>query len=555
MAAILRIMTTTLQKLVPQLIRSYLFIPLGCIATLALCGGIDALLRLGHISFPASVLTMLTLSTALMIAARVFGERKVKRVVNVLDIPLGFASKHISIVFTPSFVLLPLSPSMGGMEAGMVIATFAIGFVAMFCATAFGVQGLQRVLGSEKARAKDHEHVDKVRGRSSPVVEETDDPAVELEFELERRRNSGGLLTPPTSSFATPASEISTMELFAPAPTAETSRVRGVGPVCTRLGDPFQRDIHPPQHHYQRDSAISSIGEKVASHVVLHPHTIIYSIVFLFVGLPVYYITGYTMPFHISITALCYHFSLLLPAKLKKFLHPVLTTSGLTLLLIYLFALTHQTSLTTALNSYSTGTRYLHLFRPSEFYNLALPGAGDLLSSLLDVSIISLSIPVYHHRHSLQRHLLPIALPSLLLSCLFLFLYPPITSRISISGERAKAFAARSVTLALATPAVVNLAGDVGFTALLTIMSGIVGVLTGPALMRLCRVKKEDYVTWGVVVGVNAGAIGTAWLLVGRGDPRAAAVSTMAMVAVGVGMVVLTSLPGMREAVEGLLGR
>ena len=53
-----------------------------------MCWGIDALLRLGGAQFPASVLTMLALSIALMGAAVVVGERKVNRVVKILDIPV-----------------------------------------------------------------------------------------------------------------------------------------------------------------------------------------------------------------------------------------------------------------------------------------------------------------------------------------------------------------------------------------------------------------------------------------------------------------------------------
>ena len=36
----------------------------------------------------------------------------------------GFALRYINIFFTPSFVLLPLSPSISGTEVGKIIAVF-----------------------------------------------------------------------------------------------------------------------------------------------------------------------------------------------------------------------------------------------------------------------------------------------------------------------------------------------------------------------------------------------------------------------------------------------
>lgn len=37
----------------------------------------------------------------------------------------GFALRYINIFFTPSFVLLPLSPAIGGVEVGKIIAVFS----------------------------------------------------------------------------------------------------------------------------------------------------------------------------------------------------------------------------------------------------------------------------------------------------------------------------------------------------------------------------------------------------------------------------------------------
>jgi putative effector of murein hydrolase len=36
--------------------------------------------------------------------------------------------------------------------------------------------------------------------------------------------------------------------------------------------------------------------------------------------------------------------------------------------------------------------------------HLAAPGAGDLLSDILDVAIVSLAIPMFNYRNELKRH-------------------------------------------------------------------------------------------------------------------------------------------------------
>lgn len=55
------------------------------------------------------------------------------------------------------------------------------------------------------------------------------------------------------------------------------------------------------------------------------------------------------------------------------------------------------------LQEYRTQTPYIqYIFGPRE--NLPFPGAGDLLATVLDVSIVALAIPMFNHRAELKRH-------------------------------------------------------------------------------------------------------------------------------------------------------
>ena len=236
--------------------------------------------------------------------------------------------------------------------------------------------------------------------------------------------------------------------------------------------------------------------ERYAAHLSRLADTITFGFVFLFVGTPVYFATPSTLPLHLAISVLAYQAATrLVPASYLRFLHPVLVSSLVTVLVIWAFAAMNRVSFRSALLSYRTGTNYRALLRlREEGADLSRPGAGDIFSSLLDASIVSLALPMFQYRRELRSHFLPIVIPNILISVASLFAYPPLCYAIGISATRSLAFASRSLTLALATPATENLGGDTNTVAALAIISGIIGVLTGPRLLAWMRVPEGDFV-------------------------------------------------------------
>ena len=180
------------------------------------------------------------------------------------------------------------------------------------------------------------------------------------------------------------------------------------------------------------------------------------------------------------------------------------------------------------------------------------PGAGDLLGSLLDVSIVALALPMIKYRNELKRHITIILLPLLPLVGLSMFGYPAFCKYILKDPHHSLAFTARSLTLALATPTSQNLDGDASLVAVLCIMSGILGVLFGPTLLHWLKIPEDDYVTRGITLGANSSAIATALLL--TTDPRAAALSSLSMSLFGTVMVALSSIPPVVKIVQRLAG-
>ena len=55
---------------------------------LGTCWGVDSLIGLSSVSFPASVALMIVLFFGLIILERIVGEKKIKRIVQVIDVPV-----------------------------------------------------------------------------------------------------------------------------------------------------------------------------------------------------------------------------------------------------------------------------------------------------------------------------------------------------------------------------------------------------------------------------------------------------------------------------------
>lgn len=226
----------------------------------------------------------------------------------------------------------------------------------------------------------------------------------------------------------------------------------------------------------------------------------IYAALFLFVGLPVYYATGYAMPLHTTFSILVYFAATSPPPRWTRFLHPVLVSSLLTVLGIWALGAINGESLHHTLAQYRTGTKYLQIWAAkstttaAEPRPLPLPGAGDIFASVLDVSIVALALPMYRYRRELRQHFLAIVVPNVVLSAASLFVYPPLChAALGISAPRSLAFASRSLTLALAVPATTNLGGDPSTAAAVAIMSGIAGVLFGRRMLALMRIPEGQF--------------------------------------------------------------
>ncbi|SSD58268.1 uncharacterized protein SCODWIG_00029 [Saccharomycodes ludwigii] len=304
-------------------------------------------------------------------------------------------------------------------------------------------------------------------------------------------------------------------------------------------------------YYIDEDLAISEEREKNAKIMLFwesHFHHFVYFIAWFTIGIWTYYFTSYVMPFQLF-TLIC-TFMLVtdfIPStfKYKRILHPVLCSVALSLLVFLISALINNRGeisfFLKDLKHFQTGRNYLKLFKDKQKGIQYWPGAGDFFSSCMDVSITALSIPMYSYRKDLYYNAHVMLPPIFIFTIGNLFLYPLISHKIGISPENSIGYMGRSITLALGTPAITNFNGNVTVMAVTTVVTGVLGVLIGDRLMKVCRIPVEDDpVIRGLTLGCNCTAIATAYLL--GIDVRAAAISSLSFVVYGTIMVVLSCI-------------
>lgn len=360
-----------------------------------------------------------------------------------------------------------------------MLTKIVIGYVAVFAVTAYMVRGLQLVLGSSKRAIIERAEE---MGAEDDGIPLADTPGARTPMGSSAPISAASSISPGRLEPAVikPAADLAT-DLTTPEPTQDPASIRSSGEPPTPetskpLTLPTMLQIPAPLTRAQR----------WATFINGNLDRLTYLVFFLFIGLPVYYATGYAMPAQLTFNILAYFAALSIPAKWRQYLHPVLISSGITILGLYILGLIRGDSLHTSLEAYKTGTKYTEYWDGDK--HLAKPGAGDVFSSVLDASIVSLALPMFQYRHELYSHFFAIVLPNISISVASLFGYPVVCYAIGISATRSLAFSARSLTLALATPAADNIGGDPNTVAALAIMSGIMGVIIGQRLLSWLKI-------------------------------------------------------------------
>ena len=69
---------------------AWIYVPIGILCVLLACWGVDSLIGLSSVSFPASVALLIVLFFALIFCESMLGNQRTKKIVQVIDIPVSY---------------------------------------------------------------------------------------------------------------------------------------------------------------------------------------------------------------------------------------------------------------------------------------------------------------------------------------------------------------------------------------------------------------------------------------------------------------------------------
>lgn len=140
-------------------------------------------------------------------------------------------------------------------------------------------------------------------------------------------------------------------------------------------------------------------------------------------------------------------------------------------------------------------------------YSQYFAGA-KLVHFLLGPATVALAIPLYAHMRRLRAQLLPILLALLAGSLTAISSAMLIAHWLGASAPVVLSLAPKSVTTPIGMAIAERIGGLPSLTAVLVIVTGIVGAVAAKALFRLMRI--DDEAVQGLAIGVAAHGIGTA---------------------------------------------
>lgn len=551
------------KPLLLYVLQKYVYIAVGSVIAMMIMFGITKVIDIIGIEFPASVVLMLIVFLGLSFSSWIKDEEFTEKYfLRWIDIPFGFNLRWMNVYFTPPFVTLVLADKVSVKEAFIIAAVFIVGYLLGFAFVGYLVWGLQKALGIYNHEDPDKQPVDPEKMDSKSSSPTTATPPLSVSTTTEQDPEE--LTSAQVSAAVSPAVSDNEYDDY---DTESLPAIYNVNTGLSRVQTQIMTHNDEQAGELDDGYALSRIATRnadVTSMVVeetnLDPEFIekitanfdffIYSVLFV-AGLPIYFCTSYELPLQLAVAVILFKICLLPPPHIKRYLHPILCSFSLSLLVYYILSLIHHQNFKTMISHYKTGRTYLKLFKYSEYSRW--PGAGDLLVSMMDVSIAALSLAMYRYRGDLKRFFFALMPVVIVFSFTQFFIYPPLCYHLGISTSRSLGFTGRSVTMALGTPLVDALDGSNQLMAVTTIMSGIIGVFLGDLIcFSMLRIRKTDFVSRGVTLGTNCGAVSTAHLL--SVDPRAAAMSSLSFTLFGTIMVVMAAIRPLVHIIQNLVG-
>lgn len=160
---------------------------------------------------------------------------------------------------------------------------------------------------------------------------------------------------------------------------------------------------------------------------------------------------------------------------------------------------------------------------------------GDWISFLLAPATVALAIPIARAALTIRAMALPIVAGVLAGATAAMASAVGVVAVLGGGRELAVTLAPKSATTPISLALSTSFGGIGSLTAVLTVLTGVVGAAVGPTLLSLCRV--DDARLRGLALGVSSHGVGTARAL--QEGPVAGAFSALGMAVCGVTTAIL----------------
>jgi putative effector of murein hydrolase len=244
--------------------------------------------------------------------------------------------------------------------------------------------------------------------------------------------------------------------------------------------------------------------------------------------------------FHFLSTVAAYVWCARLPASFTKAVHPLITSTALTLGVIRLTSMVTGSTFIDVLKTYKVGS-----------LDLMKTGAGDVLLFLLGPAVVSFAIAMYSRRILLKENFKIVITAMLVSSVGGLFGTAAFVRAIQLGGSTGVmvrlSVLSRNVTTALSMAIAAILGGDVSIAASVVVLTGIIGATYGRRMLDAMGIY--DPLTRGLAVGAAAQGLGVSSM---ASEPDAFPFAAMSMVLTAVCATVLVSIPSIKDALVNL---
>ena len=129
------------------------------------------------------------------------------------------------------------------------------------------------------------------------------------------------------------------------------------------------------------------------------------------------------------------------------------------------------------------------------------------LNIMLQPATIAFAVPLYKYREILKKHAMEI-IPSVLLGSVIAMISSAwIAESLNIDKQLIGSLIPRSVTTPIAMDISRLIGGVPSVTAVIVIMTGILGSIIGPFVIHFCKIESE--IARGILLGTSSHAVGT----------------------------------------------